>query len=96
MKGLLKIKGGIGIRHVVLRVKLVPSKSMFGVYLGFFNELKTKVFGKWLKICHNLRVENKPFKLSAPFKPSGQQPQVIGTIVDHLSSEFKSSDLAGA
>lgn len=40
-------------------------------------------------------MENKPFKLSAPFKPSGQQPQVIGTIVDHLSSGLNHQTLLG-
>lgn len=48
-----------------------------------------------MKICHNLYVENKTFKLTAPFKPNGQQPEVIESIIDNLASGLNHQTLLG-
>ena len=48
-----------------------------------------------MKMCHNLIVEKKTFKLTAPFKPNGQQPQVIHSIVDNLSAGLNHQTLLG-
>ena len=40
-------------------------------------------------------MENKTFKLSAPFKPSGQQPEVIESIVDNLNAGLNHQTLLG-